>query len=138
MIGGDSILSLKAQVLKLEKQLEVYKQSEGQNMAQNVSELQQKLDVAERTRAALQLKLQEVLSKNISANLAQSTVPEGESGNMDRYKAVMDQEKVKQAKLHEVYSRVVQRLCLTLMERKIQCKHHCQELETLKKEPTAL
>eukprot|EP01056_Protomagalhaensia_sp_Gyna25_P000597 Protomagalhaensia_sp_Gyna_25__596@NODE_1281_length_1984_cov_782_389717_g1022_i0_p1_GENE_NODE_1281_length_1984_cov_782_389717_g1022_i0NODE_1281_length_1984_cov_782_389717_g1022_i0_p1_ORF_typecomplete_len384_score84_97HOOK/PF05622_12/4_1e22MAD/PF05557_13/2_6e06CENPF_leu_zip/PF10473_9/0_19CENPF_leu_zip/PF10473_9/0_82CENPF_leu_zip/PF10473_9/0_11CENPF_leu_zip/PF10473_9/0_62EzrA/PF06160_12/3_5e05EzrA/PF06160_12/32Myosin_tail_1/PF01576_19/0_0073ZapB/PF06005_12/2_1e03ZapB/PF06005_12/23ZapB/PF06005_12/0_ len=97
--GGDLVTDLRGQVLRLEKQLEVYQNSGGKSVAQ----LEQELDVSKRTQEALQSKLQEMMLKG-AGNVPNKVSPE----------QLLLQ--------HEVYSRIIHRLGLALKTREARCQ----------------
>eukprot|EP01057_Protomagalhaensia_wolfi_P000001 Protomagalhaensia_wolfi_Nauph_80__0@NODE_1000_length_1820_cov_1949_759124_g757_i0_p1_GENE_NODE_1000_length_1820_cov_1949_759124_g757_i0NODE_1000_length_1820_cov_1949_759124_g757_i0_p1_ORF_typecomplete_len434_score97_15HOOK/PF05622_12/1_1e19MAD/PF05557_13/0_0019EzrA/PF06160_12/0_0021EzrA/PF06160_12/6Taxilin/PF09728_9/0_00056Taxilin/PF09728_9/66Myosin_tail_1/PF01576_19/0_0012AAA_13/PF13166_6/0_00088AAA_13/PF13166_6/3_5e02MAP70/PF07058_11/0_00099MAP70/PF07058_11/1_8e03PspA_IM30/PF04012_12/43PspA_IM len=97
--GSDLVTDLRGQILRLEKQLEVYQNSSGKSVLQ----LEQELDVAKRTQEALQSKIQEMMLKGASS------VPN----------KVSPEQLLLQ---HEVYSRIIHRLGLALKTREASCQ----------------
>lgn len=118
-LGGDNVKDLKMQVLRLENQLQTLKEHDTEAMSKTIIELRQQLDVAEKTKAILQSKLEEALTRasSIGGTPGGSNV-HGDEMSED-FRELLDKERAKQLAMHEVYSRVIHRLALKVKEKSI-------------------
>eukprot|EP01055_Gregarina_sp_Pseudo9_P001012 Gregarina_sp_Pseudo_9__1011@NODE_1653_length_1426_cov_12_522711_g1533_i0_p1_GENE_NODE_1653_length_1426_cov_12_522711_g1533_i0NODE_1653_length_1426_cov_12_522711_g1533_i0_p1_ORF_typecomplete_len388_score45_65HOOK/PF05622_12/2_2e23MAD/PF05557_13/2_5e07CENPF_leu_zip/PF10473_9/0_0092CENPF_leu_zip/PF10473_9/5_8e05CENPF_leu_zip/PF10473_9/46DUF3584/PF12128_8/7_9e05Rab5bind/PF09311_11/6_9e05Rab5bind/PF09311_11/34Rab5bind/PF09311_11/1_3e03AAA_13/PF13166_6/0_00071AAA_13/PF13166_6/1e02Spc7/PF08317_11/1_5Sp len=124
--GSENVRDLKAHILRLEKQVESLKQQNGETSSKTLAELQQQLELSERTKAILQSKLQEALVR--SASLASDAARGDDVATGDNYQSMVAHEKAKQQTMHEFYYRVIHRCMLALLELTARCREHSQQL----------